>query len=63
MHDIRPGERWHIRVGDEIRLVQVIASAATGGWWQCLDIETEIMFSARNAWFVSKEESAEGSAG
>jgi hypothetical protein len=49
-------------VGDEIRQVQVVACAATGGWWQCLDIETELIFSARSTWFVSKEESAEGSA-
>jgi hypothetical protein len=51
---ISAGEIWTISLADQRREVTVVA-AASPGWWQCVDVETGIAFTASERWFVGSD--------
>jgi hypothetical protein len=59
MSAIHPGDIWKLAIDNQVRRMKVVAAAGTPGWWRCVDLETDISFLAREAWFVERERAGE----
>ena len=53
---IRAEETWTVSVGGAYRMVRVIKPADTPGCWECIDMETQVAFTARERWFIERAE-------
>ncbi|HET6884035.1 MAG TPA: hypothetical protein VFI31_28030 [Pirellulales bacterium] len=51
---VLPGDIWSLLLGGVHRHAKVVSAARTAGWWNCIDEETGIAFTASARWFVDR---------
>jgi hypothetical protein len=47
-------ETWTVSFGGVYRKVRVVKAGETPGFWECIDLETGIIFTARERWFIER---------